>query len=117
MSKEFKYEVKFEFTRDGQEYLLEKVWSESIGKRIIKAELGLDPAVDNSNGDIRYQTNDAAIFAELLKLCVLHSAGGWWCSEPMPKDYIVFHLPQRGKKHSGCQDYKEKTEQSGSTTL
>lgn len=107
---EGKYEVAFDFTMDGQENLLEKVWPTAIGKRIIKAELGLDPKTDNGD-DVRYQTDDPAVFVELLKLAVQFSAGGWWVAHPMPAKTTVFHLPHRGGKYSNCPDYKPKVTQ------
>ena len=100
-----KYTVKFDFTDGRQEHLLEMVWPTEIGKRIIRAELGLEPDVDNGDGDVRYGTDDPAVFVELLKLCVQHSAGGWWTAEPMPNGE-VFNLPMRGGKYSNCPDYK-----------
>lgn len=104
-----KYEVAFDFTGSQQNELLEKVWPAEIGKRVIKAELGLDPAVENGGGDVRYRTDDPAVFVELLKLCVQHSAGGWWVAEPMPGGKGgVFHLPKRGGKYSNCPDYKSR---------
>lgn len=103
-----KYSVKFDFTKDGREHLLDTVWPETLGKRIIKAELGLDPLVDNGGGDVRYGTDDPALMLELMKLARQFSAGGWWCVEPMPKDHTVFHFGTRGGKYSNCPDYVAK---------
>lgn len=90
-----KFSVKFDFTSDRQEELRAGIWNVSVGQRIIKAELGLDPGTINSGGDIRYYTDDANIFAELLKICMCHSDGGWFCINPMPNDSTVFHLPHK----------------------
>lgn len=103
-----KYHVKFDFTNDSQESLLSTVWPETLGKRIIKAELGLEPTIDNGNGDIRYKTDDPATMVELMKLAVQFSAGGWWAAEPMPKEQIVFRFGKRGGKYDNCPDHVAK---------
>ena len=94
-----KYHVKFDFTRDTQNDLKEGVWTVSVGQRIIKAEYGLDPTTDNGGGDIRYETDDAATFAELLSLAFQYSDGGWWSVRPMPDGSSgVFHIPHKPRK-------------------
>ena len=90
-----KYEIAFCFTSDKQESLKEGILPESAAKRLIKATLGLEPKTDNGNGDIRYQTDDAEVAMELLKMAFLDSDGGWLIIRPMPKDRSVFHLPVR----------------------
>jgi len=87
-----KYSVAFRFTIDTKENLRPGIYTESAGKRLIKAELNLDPDVDNGGGDVRYYTEDPAIALELLKLAFTISNGGWWTMSPMPKDQNVFHL-------------------------
>lgn len=89
-----KYHVKFAFTVDRKGSLKPSVYTEEAGKRLIKAELGLEPTTDNGGGDVRYDTNDPVKALELLKLAFTISDGGWWCMEPMPKDQNVFHLPR-----------------------
>ena len=86
----FKYEISFDFTKDSQVNLRENIWPETLAKRIIKSEFGLDPNIDNGAGDIRYATNDPEMFIELLKILQYASGGGWWCSEQMPQGYTVF---------------------------
>lgn len=103
-----KYSIKFDFTSDRQDSLLSTVWPETLAKRIIKAEFDIEPKVDNGNGDVRYETDDPALMLELMKLAKQHSAGGWWCVEPMPKDQTVFHFGMRGGKYGNCPDYKPK---------
>lgn len=103
------YKIKFDFTTDKQNDLREKIWPESIAKRIIKNELKLYPCVENGHGDVRYETNDAGTMMELMKIAKLHSAGGWWAAEPMKKEGDVFHFSLRGGKYHNCSDYKEST--------
>ncbi len=103
-----KYEVRFDFTGDSQDVLLSTVWPYSLGVRIIEAELSITPAICNGPSDVRYQTDDAEKFAELLKLAFQFSAGGWAVIEPMPKNSVVFHLPMRGGKYSNCPDFVSK---------
>jgi hypothetical protein len=103
-----KYAVAFDFTSDRRGDLLPTVWPETLGKRIIKAELGLEPVVDNGGGDVRYATDDPVIMLELMKLAQQFSAGGWWCSEPMPADKPVFHFSMRGGKYGNCPDFVPK---------
>ncbi|MCF7843701.1 hypothetical protein K9M47_02265 [Candidatus Gracilibacteria bacterium] len=95
-----KYEVAFDFTTERQEDLREGIFTAEAGKRLIKAELGIDPCVENSGGDVRYATDDPKVGFELLRLAFTISAGGWVAIEPMPKGQVVFHLPRRGKKYS-----------------
>ena len=101
--REKKYEVAFDFTSEKQEDLRSEVYAMSAGKRLIKAELGLTPSVDNGC-DVRYATDDPAEALELLKLAFTISAGGWIVCEPMPKGIGVFHLPTRGHKYSNQRD-------------
>ena len=49
------YSIKFDFTGDKLEDLREDIWPITLAKRIIKAEFGADPSVDNGE-DIRYET-------------------------------------------------------------
>jgi len=95
-----KYHVKYNFTKGKQADLKEDVWTVAVAQRIIKREFGLDPTVDNGGGDIRYETDDAATFAELLALCFEYSDGGWWSLRPMPdgRDTGVFHIPHKPSK-------------------
>lgn len=104
---EKKYTVGFDFTTGKKEDLLETVWPASLGIRIIKAEIGLEPTVVNSLTDVRYQTDNPTEFAELLSLAFQYSAGGFICIEPMPKNHVVFHLPMRGGKYGNCPDRKK----------
>lgn len=94
------YHIKFDFTSDRQDSLREGVWPETLAKRLLKSEFGIDPTTDNGNGDVRYDIEDPKLMLELMKIAKLHSAGGWWCVEPMPKDQTVFHFRTRGKKYS-----------------
>ena len=105
MAERLKYHVAFDFTRDKQEELREGVYTEEAGKRLIQAELDLEPSVDNGGGDVRYGTDDPVKALELLKLAFTISAGGWWCHQPMPNgEGDVFHLPTRGKKYKYQQE-------------
>jgi len=103
-----KYHIKFDFTEDKQEALLATVWPETLAKRIIFSELGLEPSTDNGHGDVRYDTDDPVLMLELMKIAKQHSAGGWWCVEPMPVNNNVFHFCLRGGKYNNCPDYIEK---------
>jgi len=101
----FKYEIGFDFTKDSQINLREHIWPETLAKRIIKSEFGLDPHVDNGANDVRYETENPVLFIELLKILQYASGGGWWCSKPMPQGYNVFHRGIRGAKYNNCPDY------------
>lgn len=90
-----KFSVKFDFTSDRQDDLKAGIWPATVGMRIIKAELGLEPGTINRDGDVRYYTDDANIFAELLKICMCHSDGGWFTIDPMPTGSTVFILPHK----------------------
>ena len=94
------YEVKFDFTTERQDDLRAGVYTTDAGKRLIKAELGLTPNVENPGGDVRYKTNNPTVALELLKLAFTISAGGWVVINPMPESHTVFHLPMRGGKYS-----------------
>lgn len=81
-----KFQVAFVFTKTGATDLKAGVWTGPVARRIIKAELGLDPSTD-----IRYNTDDPRIFADLMVIAYLHSDGGWFCVNPMPKETTVYH--------------------------
>ena len=100
------YSIKFDFTGDKLEDLREDIWPITLAKRIIKAEFGMGPNVDNGE-DIRYVTESASTFVELLRIAINHSAGGWWTADPMPKESHVYHLPTRGGKYTNCSDWEE----------
>ena len=87
-----KYSVAFRFSTDRQDDLKTGIYTETAGKRLIKAELELDPDVDNGSGDVRYHTDDPIKMLELLKLAFTIADGGWWTMKPMPKGENVFHI-------------------------
>ncbi len=84
-----KYHIKFSFTSDRQEDLKEGIWTESVGKRMIKAEFGLDPCTVNSNGDLRYETTDGDTAMKLMEIAFTTSKGGWWSIGEMEGVYHI----------------------------
>jgi len=91
-----KYHIKLAFTKDKEHHLTPGVWTGVVARRIIKNELGLDPSTDNADDDIRYDTDDAATFIELMVIAHRHSKGGWFCVYPMPEEDSVYHFNSFG---------------------
>jgi hypothetical protein len=95
-----KYGVRFNCTSERQADLLEGVWTAEFCIMYIRARLGIEPATFNEPGDVRYRTDDPAVFATLLSLALTYAPGGWIVIKPMPPGYSVFHLPPRGHQTS-----------------
>ena len=83
------HHIKFTFTRDETEELVQNVWTVSVARRIIHAELDILPYKEQSGGDIRYETDDADVFVKLLRIAFEHAESGWWRTDDMTN---VFHI-------------------------
>jgi hypothetical protein len=90
-----KYSIALQFTKDQEGDLIPGVCIGGIAKRLITAMVGIDPYDEYDEGDLRYETDDAEVFAILLKLAYIIAKGGWFSIEPMPPGIGVFHLPSR----------------------